>query len=331
MSGCVEDVSVSQVVELLHHLEVLGHDRGDVLAESAITWDESWEHDRPLPVEAIEDLLRAAERVSGDPLIGLRLGRASGLKGVPGTQVRAQPDLARGLELFGRVRGFERRDEGDLTWLMGPTAGDSSDEARHRIEAEVGRLDRYFRDALPDCEVLCEVRFPHEPGGREEDYAVTLAPARLRFRQARLELGVQTAALGLPSRTADPSLAASLAHALPSRLNARSSGPSMRGQVERLIARRVLAAEMPSAREIAAELTISERSLRRGLRAAGTSFRGLVSRAQQTRAHELLRDPGRTVSQVAGALGFSDLAAFTKAFKRWTGVSPTEHRSRPDA
>lgn len=76
---------------------------------------------------------------------------------------------------------------------------------------------------------------------------------------------------------------------------------------------------------IAQRCGIGERTLRRRLAEAGTSYRALVDDVRKERAL-LLLEHGENVSGVAQYLGFSDATAFARAFRRWTGRLPQEHR-----
>jgi len=85
-------------------------------------------------------------------------------------------------------------------------------------------------------------------------------------------------------------------------------------------------------RAIAAQLDMSDRQLRRELQSAGVRFRGLVERLRRRRAAQLLSETKSSVDQTAFVLGFSDVSAFSRAFKRWYAVPPTAYRanhSRP--
>jgi AraC-like DNA-binding protein len=73
---------------------------------------------------------------------------------------------------------------------------------------------------------------------------------------------------------------------------------------------------------VAAELKLSERSLRRRLMDEGTSFRLLLQEARQERARLILATADLPLSVAAEQLGYSDAATFSRAFKDWTGVSP---------
>ncbi|EWC61172.1 Transcriptional regulator, AraC family [Actinokineospora spheciospongiae] len=83
--------------------------------------------------------------------------------------------------------------------------------------------------------------------------------------------------------------------------------------------------------DTAAALGLSERTLRRRLAEAGTAHRELAAEARLARAADLLT-AGLPRSEVAARLGFTDTSAFSHAFKRWTGVTPTawlRSRHRP--
>jgi AraC-like DNA-binding protein len=75
-------------------------------------------------------------------------------------------------------------------------------------------------------------------------------------------------------------------------------------------------------------LGVSVRSLRRHLTAEGKRFSDLVSEAQAEIARSCLLDERRTIMDTACELGFSDSTSFHRAFKRWTGLTPSEFRKQ---
>ena len=81
---------------------------------------------------------------------------------------------------------------------------------------------------------------------------------------------------------------------------------------------------------VAAELKLSERSLRRRLTDEQTSFRDLLQEARKERAQTILSKPGISLAVAAEQLGYSDTAAFSRAFKEWTGVSPGRFLRKPE-
>jgi len=82
----------------------------------------------------------------------------------------------------------------------------------------------------------------------------------------------------------------------------------------------------PTVGEAAAAVHLSVRTLHRRLRAAGRSYQGLVDDARRERAAELLLDSRVKLGFVAAALGYRDPANFSRAYKRWHGVTPRSTR-----
>ena len=88
------------------------------------------------------------------------------------------------------------------------------------------------------------------------------------------------------------------------------------------------AAKAPSGLDtLAQETAVSRRTLQRRLRERGMTYRALRDDLRCESALALLRDANVTCEAVAVALGFSEVSAFNRAFKRWTGKSPGEFRS----
>jgi AraC-like DNA-binding protein len=81
--------------------------------------------------------------------------------------------------------------------------------------------------------------------------------------------------------------------------------------------------------ELAAEIAgLSPRTLRRRLADEGTSWRRIVDDARLEACDRLLRDPGRSLGEIAAELGYSDQANMSRAFRRWTGECPSAYRRR---
>ena len=72
----------------------------------------------------------------------------------------------------------------------------------------------------------------------------------------------------------------------------------------------------------------STRTLQRRLAEEQTSFRQVRDAALRERALERLQQSSLAISELAAELGFGNVAAFSKAFKRWTGETPSARRSR---
>lgn len=77
---------------------------------------------------------------------------------------------------------------------------------------------------------------------------------------------------------------------------------------------------------VARALGLSVRSLRRRLAAEGASYGEVANAALATVAKHLLREKQHSIQETAFELGFSDASAFHRAFKRWTGTTPSAYR-----
>lgn len=91
-----------------------------------------------------------------------------------------------------------------------------------------------------------------------------------------------------------------------------------------------LGSRPPRIAALARRLGLSERSLRRRLAEMNADYRSLVAERQQFVASQMLRRQGVSVKEVAHGLGYYSPSAFHRAYKRWTGASPTQHRGARD-
>jgi AraC-like DNA-binding protein len=84
----------------------------------------------------------------------------------------------------------------------------------------------------------------------------------------------------------------------------------------------------PAFSEIAQKLHLSPRTLARRLAAEGTTFARVLDEMRRELAARHLEDEKLSISQVAWLIGFQEVAAFTHAFRRWTGKTPSMVRQR---
>lgn len=82
--------------------------------------------------------------------------------------------------------------------------------------------------------------------------------------------------------------------------------------------------------DVARKLGLSQRTLARRLAVDGLTFATILDELRISLARHYLRDPGLSISEIAWLLGFQEVSAFTHAFKRWTGIPPSQARSRPN-
>lgn len=126
--------------------------------------------------------------------------------------------------------------------------------------------------------------------------------------------------------TPSPRLVTSaLSHFADDQLGRLARTRSVRGRVEEVL-RELLPTGEARIDRVARELAMSRQTLYRRLRSEGTTFEAVLDAIRHARAIELLARDTMTVSDVATLVGFSEAAAFSRAFKRWTGKAPAMAR-----
>lgn len=82
----------------------------------------------------------------------------------------------------------------------------------------------------------------------------------------------------------------------------------------------------PNLQQVAARLFMSQRTLKRKLEQLGSRFQSLLDEARYRDASRMLENPDIEVQQIAAALGYTDPPSFTRAFRRWSGSTPSQAR-----
>jgi AraC-like DNA-binding protein len=81
-----------------------------------------------------------------------------------------------------------------------------------------------------------------------------------------------------------------------------------------------------SQEEVAANFNVSARSLQRKLREEGVTYQQLSDSVRKSLAMHYIRSGTYQLKEISGMLGYNELSAFTRAFKRWTGQAPASYR-----
>lgn len=168
----------------------------------------------------------------------------------------------------------------------------------------------------------------HMQGPEPEYYSVLAAelPVPVRYGQKEYAIHVPRALMETPLRLADAHAAAMAREACERELAARAGGKKEALSVR---VRTVLTAgkdRLPTLEEVAGTLHVSTRTLKRRLQEEGRSFRAVVDHVLCDKATQMLQEEGSSVSEVAYRLGYNDVSNFSRAFRRWTGKSPSDFR-----
>lgn len=198
--------------------------------------------------------------------------------------------------------------------------------ARQHALAVLTMLVRLFRDGLREpAWAPAEVTLPHAPPARASD--------GLAFFGAPVRYGADAASIVFPAEvlrrtmvTADPGLFPILvSHAEECLAKLPALDDDTLGEVRRLVAS-MLGNTTITIEDVAARMTTSVRTVQRQLQVHGQTFKHLVDDVRATMAQRHLADPAVTMTEAAYLLGYSDLSAFSRAFRRWTGQSAQAYR-----
>ncbi|MDX1550989.1 MAG: AraC family transcriptional regulator [Marinobacter sp.] len=269
---------------------------------------------------------------SGEPGLGIMLARELRLPlhGALGTAVMSSRTLEEALELMTRY----------LT-LRAPhlqvSRRQRDDQAVFSISCDIdlGPLQGFIMDAMLFGCASMGAQLTGAPVAGSAIHRRGPEPAYFyRFRQqipvpvvygaAEDAIVIPRQQLTLPIRFTDDQLAASSKAQCEEALRLLTEDAGFACRVRRVI--ETSHPFPPKLARVAATLFVSERTLKRRLQAEEASFQNLVDQVRLERAGELLEKTSMNLSQIADALGYADAANFTRAFKRWTGQSPSQYR-----
>lgn len=265
------------------------------------------------------------------PTSGLRLGQRGSFAalGAPGLHLAIVPTLRQALE---SMVAFEH------VVCDAPVFFLSEDE--HCLRTELSQLDAPVRVREFMTEMLLRsiselVAQFGGPGARPRrilfdyprprhfaDYRAAFG-CEIVFEQPRAGIEIDLAVAERVQLSAQPELADQL-RLIAERQSFGRRARGIAGQVRAQL-RRSSGHALPSMVQVARCLGLSERSLRRQLAREGSDFRAIVGEERHELAKRMLAHQGAVMKQVAHEVGYGSASAFHRAFKRWTGDSPSSY------
>lgn len=162
------------------------------------------------------------------------------------------------------------------------------------------------------------------PRAAPREYVARLGcPVDLEADRTTIVLTLSTLAQPISQRF--PGLRTTVEHELERLLDGAHSSRDPLAEVRRELTT-LLGPTEPTLDGVAARLHVSPRQLQRRLSAHGASFSGLLADARRVLAELYLARGTMNVAEIAYLLGYSESAAFSRAFKRWTGKAPEHYR-----
>lgn len=315
-------------------LEAGGYDSGRLFAQAGLELQALDDPNGRYPVARTTQLWQLAVAASGDDAFGLSVARHVGPTTFHalGYALNASATLHevfdRMLRYFAVVTDvaeleFGPAPEGYRFAIRVPEAPAPAPQAIDAFAALIVRLCRGLLGRREFAPRLVRLQ-REEPRNRAAFEKLFRAP--LQFSAAENALYFEGAVLDMPLEGANPELARHNDEIV-QRYLARLQRDDIVTRV-RVAFAELLPKGEPGAAAVALRLHLSERSLQRRLAEAQTSFTAVLRDTRHGLARSYLRDPHLSVGEIAYLLGFGDMSSFTRAFRRWEGVSPSEFRMR---
>ncbi|BFM15357.1 AraC family transcriptional regulator [Maricurvus nonylphenolicus] len=275
-----------------------------------------------------------AIRETGNPHLGLWLGnRFNPINiGLPASAAISSDIFATALDILQQfvslnfsILTFESHEEGDVVVMQGKPVVDVGEMEYFVLGSSLVVTENFFKLLLGESQVIACAEFAMAEVPGWESYSEAMGvPFRFNTEATRILLPKQF--LLRPLAGTDPVVHQHMLRLCEKQLAETVPTGSLEARVRGSISRRHY--HNIVAEEIAAELGMSERSLRRQLSQADTSVKKILDAMREARARELLEVANLPVTTIAYDLGFSDPSNFARSFKRWVGMSPQEYRDK---
>ena len=326
-------VRIATAASIPKVLKQLGYDPVPLLAELGLELSLFDDPDNVISYALRSRLVQLCVNTTRCQHFGLLLGQHVGLSsvGLVGFLVQQSSNVQTALESLVRYAPLHVRggvvymDQGDGSVLLGYGIYQQKVEAREQIEdGSAAAIFNFLRELCGPRWRPLEVRFTHRK-------PTDIRPFR-QFFKAPLIFNAERSGVLFSSKCLQQSVS--------------GAEPELRRLLQKYVddlesqysddfvaqARRVLHTALltqhATAEQVAALFSIHPRTLNRRLKASGTNFHELANQSRFEIAQQWLEHSSMELIQIAAALGYADASAFTRAFRRWSGTTPSLWRKR---
>ena len=290
---------------------------------------------RRIDLSVYDQVQEHAMAVLEDPALGLHMGEATSPStlGLLGHLLMSAPNLGEAIQQWLHFHRLVSDAESSRLELDGDEATfiyqfPRSTPNCNRIRAEFGLVQLIKLAGLMtggDLPVM-EVRFEHPQPPYLAEYE-RIFPCPVRFRRSHTAIMFPAASLDQELPSASSGVHELLKEEAERQLVNLDDSVSLADKVEHYLQHQLQKGK-PSIVQVAEHFGMNERTFRRKLEGQDTSFSELLGQVQLKVAKRLLTNPGIPIDTIAERLNFSEASAFHRAFKRWTGQTPSEYREQ---
>jgi len=322
-------VPSAQLRALVEALERLGHDVPSLLAAAGLAPGDLADPDARASCEAYGAIVEAARRAKPLKNLALRLAAETPIGSYPlldyliltsdsvGEGLR---QLSRYFRIIGSPGVYEIREDEDPVRLV---VHGGADPFGHEYGLSLCAL--HLREETEGRFVPVHVSFTHQPEDVSEFERLLGCPVRAGASWDGIAIARDV--WGLPLRRRDPILRGVLEKQADD-VAAREAGSGQATvEVRRVLASRLVGGDTSIA-GVARHLATTARTLQRRLSAEGESYQRVLTRLRREVAEQQIAGSTLSIAEVAYLAGYSEPAAFHRAFRRWSGTTPQAFRQR---
>jgi AraC-like DNA-binding protein len=318
------------------YIEECGGDVERIFGDAHILPDLAGSPTLKLPLSSFVQLFEESARQTGNDNFGLWFGNRFQPRdlGMWGYAAISAPTLGAALECL--VRLFRYHQESSVMRLCDDDCGlirleyrivaPDIVERRQDAELSLGMFLNVIRECCGSRWSPEEVHFEHpRPAMAKEHESAFGAP--VYFSQPANALLFRPDILVRPMPASDLRLLAVMQTCL-EQLGSQAAGEDLLLDRMRTAIRTKLPSGYPSFEDVAGELRAPAGTIHQDLQSAGLTYKDMVEEVRRDLARAYLKQRHLPFSEIAILLGYSELSAFSRAFRRWTGASPRAYRAR---
>ena len=322
-------IAIELIEAIGEYLKGQGQDAEAFFAANGVVLD-SEEYEGYVEFHEFSRLFDAAEKLMGDPCIGLKVGTnfltrhwgrlgylvMAGENGLEGVQY---------IQRFARIvtNGLDIQWHWDKNELACEFTVLDPASSHHVADYFVASSLTLARATNNDHFGFKSVSFRHGDNGHGDEYRRVLA-CPCYFDAPKNLIVSDIANLSLESQYRDPRLKKILEEHAQQVLQNLASGDELLARIRQFVLAE-LPNGVPALKAVCERVGQNERTLQRSLAKMGLNFQDVVDELRMNMAIEYIRNDYNFLD-IAMMLGYSEQSAFHRAFKRWTGMPPSRYK-----
>jgi AraC-like DNA-binding protein len=328
-------ISIAATTGLLEAITTAGGNPEEILQGFGLDRSVFAKSEGFIPCSVFAGILREAARLTADDCFGLHFAERFNPKNIgPLVYVALNsPTIGAGIQnverylhVYDSSANWSFAADGDRGYVCFVLSGLGIEPLRQSNEHGMTLVINTLRMMVGSQWAPQEVHFAHElPEQTSEHHRIFRAPVLFGCETNALVIELSFAERPVPA--ADQKLYLIMKRYLDQVLSELPREDSLFAAIRKTIAESMRDGS-PELARVAKKLAVGPRTLQRQLKEYGFDFKKLVEDTRQRFAVTYLKDRKNSLTEIAFLLGYSELSAFNRAFKRWTGTTPLEYQRR---